>query len=100
SLDNFAALIGASDGRPFAAIVPEKISGSPPATPAALDGRTIVKATNYRLTENSTTFTINAPVPGVAVLGNSFEPGNWRVTLDGRPADSFRVNHAFLGVKI
>lgn len=34
------------------------------------------------------------------MLGNSFEPGNWRVTLDGNPVDCFRVNHAFLGVNL
>ena len=100
SLDNFVTLLGAADGRPFAAIVPEKTSDAPPALPESLVGRTVLAASEYRLTENSTAFTINAPTPGVAVLGNSFEPGNWRVTLDGRPVDCFRVNHAFLGVKL
>ena len=100
SLDDFVALLRAADGRPFAALVPEKASGTPPAVPESLDGRTIVPASEYHLTENSTTFTISAPTPGVAVLGNSFEPGNWRVTLDGLPVGCFRVNHAFLGVAI
>ena len=40
------------------------------------------------------------PPTGYAVLGNAFEQGNWRVTLDGRPAECFRVNHAFLGVRL
>ena len=100
SLDNFVNLLGAADGRPFAAIVPEKPTDKPPAKPESLEGRTVLPASDYRLTENSTAFTINAPTPGVAVLGNSFEPGNWRVTLDGHPVDCFRVNHAFLGVKV
>ena len=100
SLDNFIALLGTADGRPFAALVPEKNSDAPPAPPESLDGRTVVPASDYHVTENSTAFIIRAPAPGVAVLGDSFEPGNWRVTLDGRPAECFRVNHAFLGVAI
>ena len=100
SLDNFIGLLGAADGRPFAALVPEKNSGAAPAKPESLDGRTVIAAGEYRLTENSAAFTITTPAPGVAVLGNSFEEGNWRVTLDGRRADCFRVNHAFLGVNV
>ncbi|MEO6788018.1 MAG: hypothetical protein ABI318_17980 [Chthoniobacteraceae bacterium] len=100
SLDNFVALLNAADGRPFEALVPEKPSGTTPAKPESLDGRTVVSASDYHLTENSVGFTVNAPAPGVAVLGNSFEKGNWRVTLDGRPVDCFRVNQAFLGVAL
>jgi hypothetical protein len=100
SLDNFVELLGNADGRPFAALVPAKPTDAEPAKPESLDGRTVTAATAYRLTENTTAFTITAPTPGVAVLGNSYEPGNWRVTLDGRPVDCFRVNHAFLGVAI
>ena len=97
SLENFIELLTSADGRPFAAIVPAKPSDAKPAQPESLTGRAVVAAHDYRLTENSTAFTIEAPTPGVAVLGNSFEPGNWRVTLDGRPVECFRVNHAFLG---
>ena len=100
SVDDFVALLGASDGHPFAALVPEKDSGAPAAKPESLTGRAVVPAGDYHLTENSTTFTIRAPTPGVAVLGDSFESGNWRVTLDGRRTGCFRVNHAFLGVAI
>ncbi len=112
SLDQFVHLVGAANGTPFAALVPEASardaqppakSGAavpPAASAASLEGRIIVPADGYRLTENTTTFTIHAPMPGVAVLGNSYERGNWRVTLDGKPADYFRVNQAFLGVQI
>jgi hypothetical protein len=100
SLDNFVALLGAADGRPFAADVPKIAADVPPAKPDALEGRTIISAGEYRLTGNSTAFTINAPTPGIAVLGESYEPGNWRVTLDGRPVDCFRVNYAFMGVAL
>jgi hypothetical protein len=100
SLDNFVALLGAADGRPFAADVPRKTSNVPAAKPEGLDGRTVIPAGEYRLTSNSAAFTINAPTPGVVVLGESYEPGNWRVTLDGKPVDYFRVNYAFLGVSL
>jgi hypothetical protein len=100
SLDNFVTLLGAADGRPFAADVPKMAVNVPPAKPDALEGRTIIAAGEYRLTSNSTSFTINAPTPGIAVLGESYEPGNWRVTLDGRPVDCFRVNYAFMGVAL
>ena len=100
SLENFTELLCTGDGKPFAAIVPDAPSDAEPVKPASLAGRIIVAATDYRLTENSTAFTIDAPAAGIAVLGNSFEPGNWRVTLDGNPAECFRVNHAFLGVKV
>ena len=100
SLENFTELLCTGDGKPFAAMVPDVPSDAEPGKPASLDGRIIVAASGYRLTENSTAFTIDAPAAGVAVLGNSFEPGNWRVTLDGTPAECFRVNHAFLGVKV
>ena len=100
SLNNFITLLRGANGQPFAAVVPENPSETPPAKPEVLYGRTIMPASNYCLTENSVSFTIDAPTPGVAVLGNSFEEGNWRVTLDGRSVDYFRVNHAFLGVTL
>ena len=57
-------------------------------------------AAKYRLTSNTTGFTVDAPNPGVIVLGETYEAGNWRVTLDGKPVEYFRVNHAFLGVRV
>ena len=62
--------------------------------------RKIVPAGGYRLTGNTTTFTINAPARGLAVLTEAFEEGNFRVTVNGAPAPYFRVNHAFCGVPI
>ncbi len=100
SLDDFVNLLGSADGRPFAALVPEKASGAPPAAVESLDGRTVIAASGYLLTENTTAFTVNAPAPGIVVLGSCFEHGNWQVTLDGKPVPCFRVNHAFLGVAI
>jgi uncharacterized membrane protein YfhO len=38
-------------------------------------------------------------IQGVAVLSVSFDPG-WTVTLDGRPADTFMVAPALLGIDV
>ena len=62
--------------------------------------RTVRPATGYRLTANTTTFVVDAPGPGLAVLAESFYRDDFQVTVDGRPAVYFRVNHAFKGVTI
>jgi hypothetical protein len=98
-VEQFVELLRQADSRPFAATqagdgtVPrvEQTADSPAAAVAAHD---------YRLTNNTTTFTIDAPTAGVAVLTEAYVPGDFRVTLDGAPADYFRVNHAFRGVRI
>ena len=100
SLDNFIALLADSDTAPFAAYVPPKPIDRLPVGKDALAGRQITPARAYQHTSNTTTFTIDAPEPGVAVLGESYERENWRVTMDGRRVDYFRVNQAFLGVRL
>jgi hypothetical protein len=94
-LDQFVELLRQADSRPFAAT--QSAETSMTATGAAPP---IVPAHDYRLTNNATTFTIDAPAPGVAVLTEAYVPGDFRVTLNGTAADYFRVNHAFRGVKI
>ena len=59
-----------------------------------------VPAREYKLTTNSTSFTVRASGPGVAVLSETFVPDNFRATLNGKSAPYFRVNHAFKGVVI
>ena len=61
---------------------------------------TAVPAHDYGLTNNTTTFTVDATAPGVAVLTEAYVPGDFRVTLNGAPVEYFRVNHAFRGVRI
>ncbi|MEO6787346.1 MAG: hypothetical protein ABI318_14535 [Chthoniobacteraceae bacterium] len=75
--------------------------------PAALEsdaerlaGRAVVAATDYRLTPNTTAFHVNASAPGIVVLGEAFEQGNYAVTVNGAKAEPLRVNHAFLGVLV
>jgi hypothetical protein len=75
-------------------------SGDKRAPPPTEGKGVIVPATDYRLTPNSTTFSIDAPREGVAVLGEAFLEGSFIATLNGRAVDWFRVNHAFKGVLI
>ena len=90
SVAEFAALVNGSS-TPFAAVQ----KGAP------LSGTgTVVAATNYALRANSTRFELHVPSPGVVALTETWFDGDIRVTLNGQPAEAFRVNHAFRGVKI
>ena len=97
TVEQFAALVTRGDGRPFAAMTADE---RPADVPATLADRTIRPATDYRLTPNTTTFTIQADRPGIAVLTETYYPDDFEVLLDGRPVPYFRVNHAFKGVRI
>lgn len=59
-----------------------------------------IPARGYTLSTNSTRFTVRATGAGVAVLGETFLPDDFRATLNGRRVDYFRVNHVFKGVMI
>jgi hypothetical protein len=98
TITDFAAQIRAGDGRPFAS--GQQGQTDLPALPAELAGRTVRAATGYRLTANNTSFTVEAPGPGIAVLTEAYYEHDFRVTVDGRPAPYFRINHAFKGVAI
>jgi hypothetical protein len=95
----FAQLVKDSAGRPLAAVQrgDQLPAGLPPAD---LAGRTVVPAAGYRLTNNTTAFTVTVPGPGVVVLTEAWLKKDFRVTVDGRPAAYFRVNHAFKGVLV
>jgi hypothetical protein len=92
----FARMVAQGDGRPFAAMqrtaAPVKI--------APMAERQVVPARDYRQTNNSTEFTVQAPAPGVVVLAETYEEGNFEVTVNGRPAQCLRMNHAFKGVVV
>lgn len=57
-------------------------------------------ARDYRLTSNTTSFRVRCTGPGVVVLTESYFPGDFRVTLNGRPVPYFRANHAFKAIII
>lgn len=97
------------DGRPFAAVVASEVNTAlaqvpradvaADALPAAVE-RKVVAAHDYRLTENSTTFTVTAPQPGIVVLTETYWPDHAVAELDGQPAPILRVNHAFQGLVV
>ncbi len=99
SVQEFAAALEASS-QPFASIDGADqralaLAGGLP----ALETRRI-RAGGYVLTPNSTTFDVEAPGPGVAILGEAFEPLDFVATLNGETVDYFQVNHVFKGVAI
>lgn len=96
---DFAALVRSGDRRPFAAV--QTSDRTLPVLPhGELAGRTVVPASAYQLTTNTTSFTVDAPSAGVIVLGEAWLTGDFTATVNGRPADLFRVNHAFKGLAV
>jgi hypothetical protein len=68
--------------------------------PAGQAARVVVPATDYRLTNNSTTFRVRAPGPGIITLTEVYDGANKQVTVNGRPAAHFPVNMAFEGIYV
>jgi len=98
SPNDFADLLLAGDGRPFAAIQKGESYSQPIATSTA--GRIIRPARDYIFTANRTSFVVEAPTPGIAVLAETYYLNDFQVTVNGQPASYFRVNHAFRGIAL
>ncbi len=98
----FAKLVAVGDGRPFAAMQDSDLVRENNAAVLRHDlgGRTIIPATKYRLTTNTTSFDVDATGAGVAVLEEAFWPGDFRAYVDGAKVAVLRLNHAFKGVLI
>ena len=94
-----ASLVMSGDGRPFAAVSGDiaKAHTSLAKEPA---NRLVAAAKNYRLTNNSTAFDVDAPAPGLAVLHETNVPGDIIAKLDGEVVPCLNVNGAFRGVWI
>ncbi|HMD61107.1 MAG TPA: hypothetical protein VKG78_06730 [Opitutaceae bacterium] len=94
--------IRSGDGRPFAGIQRSEWSrlSPPPQVSGELGTRKVRPAEDYRLTTNTTSFTVSATGPGFIVLGEAYEPGNFHATVNGRPVPYVRINHAFKGVYV
>jgi len=94
--------IDGADGRPFAAVQARELEAHPELRPLVVDGggNPAVPATGYRLTENTTSFSIRTPGPGVIVLSEAWWPGYPHARIDGRETPVFRVNHAFQGMLV
>jgi hypothetical protein len=99
-LEELVTHVRTAGGRPFAAVQKKDLADLPQLGFLAADalGRRTVAATDYSLTGNSTSFAIEAPHPGVVVLSETWLKDDFIVTINGRPAPYFRVNHAFKGV--
>jgi hypothetical protein len=87
-------------GKPFAAAQRTDASAAMafvkvPADPAT---RSVAAATDYALTENTTSFKVRASGPGAIVLTEAFWPGDFRAEVNGRKTPVLRLNHAFKGV--
>jgi hypothetical protein len=93
-------MVRGGDGRPFAAMPPAAQARLPVSLRRELGGQTVVPAGNYRLTNNTTTFEIDAPTPGLAVLMEANVPGDILAFVDGQPAECLTVDHVFRGVVI
>jgi hypothetical protein len=87
---------------PFAAISRSELQPQFPVLSAdqTLDRLVAVPARDYKFTSNTTTFTIDASRPGIAVLTETFLPDDFILRVNGAPGHYFRVNHAFKGLLI
>jgi hypothetical protein len=97
----FAAMALGHDGQPFAA-VQGSVLREHPALQALLTPRLkqVAGASQFELTNNTTAFTVIAPEGGVIVLTEAYSADDFEVTLNGKPTNMLRVNHAFKGVQI
>lgn len=103
NLDGLMRRIADGDGRPFAALVGPEDGGAWTGLrerAAASNRSIVVPARDYRLTENATSFSIDAPRPGLAVLAEAEWPGYTRAALDGKPAPTRRVDALYTAVAV
>ena len=77
AVDGLVHAILTGDGRPVVQFQQSDGRAAAAPGPYAADpaGRTIVPADRYRLTEDSTSFEISAPTPGIVVLAEAYWPG-------------------------
>jgi hypothetical protein len=104
-LEQFLEMLRQADSHPFAAVQSGDVAALPAEAFASGEANnanpvTVAPARDYHLTNNSTTFTIDAPAPGVAILTESYVAGDFNVRVNGTPVSYFRVNHAFRGVTL
>ena len=102
ALEGLLRRVRGTDRRPFAAVAEADVAAAnlPVTASRNLLGRIVTPAQAYRLTANTTRFTVDASGPGLVVLTEGYYPRDFRVTVDGVPTGYFRVNHAFKGIPI
>jgi hypothetical protein len=96
-VEGFVSIVMKGSG-PLAAIQRSPEGNPLPPARTANDKLPAIPATNYRLTANTTAFTIDAPHPGIVVLTEAYVPEDFELTVNGQAAEYFRVNHAFRGI--
>jgi hypothetical protein len=104
TLNELMGVLRADDLRPFAAVASDTYRSSPQIQRLlscdSSANSTVVPATGYHLTNNSTSFMVDAPGPGVIVLTEAYLPADFELSVNGLPATYFRVNHAFKGIVV
>lgn len=100
SADDLVHLIKEGDGRPFVAIQAPSDSLQTASVPDKWKNRVIVPGTQYNLRSSRTSFTVDCPKAGFALLLEKWMPDSFRAWVDGVPAEVLRVNHCFKAVRI
>lgn len=97
-----AKMVYSFPGKPFAAVLSDDASKMPKiqTNEAPTSNSQISEASDYILTANSTEFVVDTTGPGVVTLLETYVPEEFKVTLNGKPTNYFRVNYAFKGVYI
>jgi hypothetical protein len=97
--EDLGGLIHDQGDRPFAAMQSSDWPDVPDLS-RDLATRTSTGASEYVLTNNTTSFSVEAPRPGLVVLHENWFRDDIRVTLNGTPTRALRVNHSFRGVHL
>ncbi|MFL6519795.1 MAG: hypothetical protein ACJ8NS_06205 [Chthoniobacterales bacterium] len=101
---DFVDLVRSGTGHPFAAIasgdVAEQKGLEALSNQIASPQSGAIPATDYQLTSNTTSFKVNAPGPGLAVLTEPYISDDFTVFINGQSSGYFRVNGAFKGVAL
>ncbi|MEP6669101.1 MAG: hypothetical protein ABJF10_08115 [Chthoniobacter sp.] len=92
-------LVEEGDGRPFA-VEPAPLQAMLKLPARDLAQRVVQPAHNYKLTNNTTSFEIEAPSAGLAVLSEAYVPNDILAYVDDQPVLCVPVDHAFRGVRI
>ncbi len=98
--EELMAMIVQKPSVPIAAVQRQSTDDcDPPVVPQNLQPA-LVGGTQFTLTPNTTGFSISAPSPGVVVLSEAYYPEFHQAFLNGVRIETFRANHAFIGISI
>lgn len=99
SIDDIVTLAESGIG-PFVAVRSDFVAAQA-STGTLIGGDAVVlRARDYALTNNATSFTVDATSPGVIYLGESDEPGSFKAYLNGVETPYFSANGAFKAIAV